>query len=407
MQKEYSVIVMIDFDEIIVREGTSCVKYAPECIESMCGNPHAHPFWVADMDFLSPECVRRAVVRMAEHGVYGYSAIENISEDARRFIRRRHGLELNAEDVIESNGILNALALLVNMLTAEGDGIVVQFPSYKPFPDIVDGNSRKLINWPLKYNPEKAEFTMDMEEYERICRQERPAMLIFCSPHNPSGRVWSKEELAEVSAVSKKYSVKIVSDEIHADMTFHGEHHFPFTAIDESAITLMAPSKTFNIAGEHFSVTIIRDREANLAFRAMQERLRLAERCLFSRVAAKAAYDGGYDWLMELTSYLEENVNLIDGFIRERNLPLRLVRPSASFIAFLDCSEIYEKALSCAAGCAAHGGPLSEYFGKNAGICVNDGSWFGKDWGRFVRFNYGAPRSIILKAFEAIEGGIK
>lgn len=409
MQQDY-------FSQEVNRKGTLSVKWSPQAIRSIAATEEAEPFWVADMDFLAPPEVVATTVATAQSGVYGYPYVENKEQVFCSWAEKRHNWKIKEKDVVICPGMLTSIALLTEMLTKEGDGVIVPFPAYQPFVRIVRNLGRNLIAWPLAYDEKAHQFSLDWDAFEGLCKQAK--LLIFCSPHNPSGLVFTESELKKVAFIANKHQVAIISDEIHADLSFHAHHPLLPIATEAgcTAVTCMAPSKTFNIAGEHFSVSLFSDDKLRLAFKRRLEQLFLDGNSFFSTTIALKAYETGEPWLRELLGYLQGNIAFMEDFFKERLPELAFIKPEASFIAFLDCSaivglvekdalanpELYDAKKS------PNGGLLSRFFGLRAEVALNDGTWFGGDAYRgFVRFNYGTRRESIASALERMEKAIK
>ncbi len=409
-----------DFDTPVNRRGTISVKWAEDAIQSICGNPDADPFWVADMDLRSPEEVKAALAEAAGLGVYGYPHFTDTADLFVEWARKRHDWAVDPKQVSVCQGLLGSIALLTEILTKETDGIIIPVPAYQPFLRLVKNYNRKLAPWHLAYDSKAAKFSLNFAELETLCADPTNTLLVFCSPHNPAGIVWDKETLYKLAEIAAKHGVTVISDEIHSDLAFEGERHVPFNIVAREAgckaVTCMAPSKTFNIAGEHFSITIFNDQKLKKTFEQRQSQLFATEPSLLSGTAARAGYAHGYDWLMQLRKYLKDNVCFIDAFCKERIPEIKVVMPHASFICFLDCENLLPLVETDAAKNpdlydpekSPAGGLMSRFFGMRAGIAVNDGTWFGgDDYRRFVRFNYGTSRSVIEAALIKIEAAVK
>jgi len=409
MQQDY-------FSQEVNRKGTLSVKWNPKAIKSIAATEEAEPFWVADMDFLAPPEVVEAAVETAKSGVYGYPYVEDKEQLFCTWVEKRHNWKVERKDVAICPGMLTSIALLTEMLTSVGDGVIVPLPAYQPFVKIVRNLGRNLIAWPLLYDEKSHQFSLDWEAFEELCKQAK--LLIFCSPHNPSGLVFSEDELKKVAFIANKHRVAIISDEIHADLSFKAHHALlPIaTRAGCTAVTCMAPSKTFNIAGEHFSVSLFSDDTLRLAFKRRLVQLFLDGNSFFSTTIALSAYEKGEPWLKELIVYLQENIAFMEAFFKEKLPSLAFIKPQASFIAFIDCSgivplveqdakafpDLYDEEKS------PNGGLLSRFFGLRANVALNDGTWFGGDAYRgFVRFNYGTRQENVASALERMEKAIK
>ncbi len=372
------------------RRESDSVKWDRSVLKQICGNPDALPFWVADMDFLSPPEVIEALHERVSHGVFGY--IQDMSEVYELFTRwtwSRHRWPTEAAQLCITPGIISALSCLVNVFTREGDRIIIQTPAYRPFFSVIRENRREVAENPLRY--QAGRYTLDLDHLESLMKAPSAAMMIFCSPHNPSGRVWTRAELEEVDALAKRYHVLVVSDEIHADMSYRHVRHIPYSSLSESAaprsVTCMAPSKTFNIPGEHFSCIVIPDAGMKKRFASYLKRISINTPTILSRVAAEAAYRHGAPWLDGLIAHLEDQSSYIDRTLSEASREILYVKPEASFIAFIDCREV-EKRLN-------PGEDLVQVLGTKGGIALHRGSWFGRDGSGFVRLNFGTSRALL------------
>ena len=403
------------FSQKVDRRGTLSVKWNPKAIKGIAATEEAEPFWVADMDFLAPPEVVKAAQQAAASGVYGYPYAEGKEALFCSWAEKRHTWKLECKNVVISPGMLTSIAVLTELLTNEGDGILVPLPAYQPFVRIVRNLKRKLIAWPLLYDRQNHRFSLDWDLFEALCKQAK--LLIFCSPHNPSGLTFSEEELQRVSRIAAKHRVAIISDEIHADLSFKAHHPLLPIATEAgcTAVTCMAPSKTFNIAGEHFSVSLFSDDKLRLAFMRRLDQLYLGGNSFFSTTLTLKAYESGEPWLKELLVYLQQNIAFMEEFLKERLPKLAFIKPEASFIAFIDCSAIVSLVEQDALAFpdlydekrSPNGGLLSRFFGLRAGVALNDGSWFGDDYGSFVRFNYGTRKEKVASALERMERAIK
>ncbi len=400
-----------DFETRIDRRETLSVKYNRAAIAAICGNADAEPFWVADMDFPAPPAVRAAAASLNDHGIYGYSSATKQQETFCAWAARRHALTLTPNEVVVSQGVLTSLSTLVEILTDPGDGVIVGLPAYQPFLKIVANHKRTLLSWPLTYDEEANQFRLDWESLDQLLVNAK--LLIFCSPHNPTGLVFSEEELISLCALAAKHQVAIISDEIHADLSFspHNSLLDAAKATGCTAVVLMAPSKTFNIAGEHYSVTLFSDPVLKQRFIRRREALHASRPSITATAMALAAYQQSDEWLDSLIDLLQDRVDLIERYLYEHAPSLSFIIPHASFIGLIDGwrilhfveqdaglhPDLYKESTS------PSGGILSRFFGHRAGVCMNDGSWFGgKEYGRFVRFNYAAPEAQVVGALERI-----
>jgi cystathionine beta-lyase len=397
---------MTIFDTIIDRSNTPSAKYDKSLIASFANNREATPFWVADMDFRSPQVVLDALQKEISDGILGYPSFSDTQKVFIDFAKQRHDWEVDPSLVAIAPGMLSSVSLLIEMYSKEGDSIILPFPSYKPFVSIIKGLKRKIVPWHLTFERESSSFSLDIEKLSILCEENNPSILLFCSPHNPTGVVFSKEKLQEVASVALSNNLMVISDEIHGDLAFKGVKHHPFHTIAQPmgllCATCMAPSKTFNIAGEHFSIIICSTPEMRRKIVRRQQAQHIAPD-LLATVSARAAYQKGLSWLNQLLDYLENNIVQIQKTLEKYKSSIKLVTPRASFIAFLDCSALYEKIEEDAKVNPdvyeerGEGGLLSRFFGVHADVAMNDGTWFGSEYYNFVRFNFAAPTSVVIE----------
>jgi cystathionine beta-lyase len=385
-----------DFDKVIDRTGTESLKWVyPRKVLKV---EDAIPMWVADMDFEAPPAVIEAIRRRAAHGVYGYPLIPpSFWQAAIDWLGRRHGWDVRKDWMAKSPGIVPALNYAVRAFTKPGDGVIIQAPVYFPFYHAVENNGRRVIRNPLRFDGRR--YTMDLEDLERKL-DEGGRMLILCSPHNPVGRVWTRDELETLGRLAKERDLVIVSDEIHADLVYSGHRHHVLAALSsdlaDRTVTCIAPSKTFNIPGLSTAVVIASNPKLLKAFKDETERAGFELGQVFGIVGFEAAYAHGEDWLDELLPYLEANVDFLEKFLEERIPGVRLVRPEGTYLALLDCR-----------GLGLEHASLNDFFLKTARVYFSDGVLFGEEAAGFVRINFGCPRALLVEALERIGRAVK
>lgn len=382
---------MFDFDKKIERAGTASVKY--DMRQEIFGKADVLPMWVADMDFETPACIRKAIVERVSHPVYGYSIMTDAYFEAfMGWVSRRHNWLLEKEWIVFSPGIVTAINAAVFAFTSPKDSVVVQPPVYFPFFDAVKNNGRKLLQNQLLYLDNT--YYIDFDDLAQKAKEAK--LMIISSPHNPVSRCWSKEELIKFGNICLENNVIILSDEIHADLTLPGYKHIPMASlapeIAEITITCMAPSKTFNVAGLFTSQIIIKNEKLRKKFANVMDTLHLIHGNIFGMVASEAGYTHGDKWLDALRVYLQGNFNLVDKFLQKELSDFRLVNPEATFLAWIDYTKT----------------GLSEKMMKNkmvkeAGLGLNPGRMFGAGGNGFVRMNVGTPRSNVQEALERIK----
>jgi cystathionine beta-lyase len=377
-----------NFDEIFPRENTNSVKF--DLRKLYFGREDVIPMWVADMDFPVPPFVSEAVMKRAGHPIYGYSIIPGSYYQAIiDWQQRRFGWEIQKDWIQFSPGVVTGLNVIVQALTEPGDKIIVQPPVYFPFFSSVENNGRKLI---LNQLIEKdGVYSIDFEDLESKMK-DGAKMLIICSPHNPVGRCWTREELEWIGAKGVEHGVLIVSDEIHCDLVFEPHRHIPLATLSgdiaNNTITCIAPSKTFNLAGLFSSSIIIQNDSLRRRFKFAEEKVHLSAN-LFGITAAEAAYSQGDAWLKELLAYLQSNINLVkDHFAK--NLPEITISPAeATYMLWLDFRQLGIPAPE-----------LKKRLIEKAGLGLVDGPVFGPGGEGFQRLNVACPKSTLLKALE-------
>ena len=405
----------MDFSKAADRSHTNSIKWDSTAIENISANPEAEPFWVADMDFPTDSYIAEAGRKVAETGIYGYPSFPLLTAKASEWLEKKHGWKVPAEEITFAMGLLHGIASCMDLFTEKGDTILVPTPAYRPFREITANQERVMIDHELGYDHDRASFYLDKERFRKDAEKAR--CILFCSPHNPSGIVFSEEELRFILETAQELGILVISDEIHSDLVHPGKKHIPMNKVNESigadCITLFAPSKTFNIAGEHSSFIVFSSKEKREKFRAREHAMRLDEPSIVIGELASSAYEHGLEYNKELCAYLGENVKRIDDFLKTSGSGMKMVNAEASFVAFLDCMDVYDKVKAEA---EAHpekytggngGGILSRFFGVNASVAVNDGTWFGDQWGRFVRFNYGTSQDKVLAALKRMAEALK
>jgi len=385
-----------DFDTVLDRRHTHSLKW--DHCRSQFGLDDVIPMWVADMDFAAPPAVVEAVARRAAHGAYGYVLVpESFWESAIAWLRKRHGWVVDRRWLARSPGVVPALSLCVNAFTQPGDSVIVQTPVYYPFFRAVENNGRRLVRNPLVVVG--GQYRMDLADLERKI-DASTRLVILCSPHNPVGRVWTREELERFGEVCVRRDLVVLSDEIHMDLTLHGQRHVPLATIspDLAARTLacVAPSKTFNVAGLSMSLVIASNPALLARYTAQFDAAGLIIASLFGTVALEAAYRGGEEWLDQLLEYLAANVDFTDRFIRERIPSLRFVRPEGTYLALIDCRQLGMKQAE-----------LDDFFLRSAGVYFDSGPWFGDELAGFERINLACPRRTLTEALERIERAVR
>ncbi len=385
-----------DFDRLIDRRGTGCYKW--DNIREKFGRDDIIPMWVADMDFLSPKPVIDAIKRRAEHGVYGYTIRpHSYYQSIVDWVKRRHNWDIKPQWIEYSPGVISSINLAIQAFTRPGDKVIVQPPVYYPFFDVIRGNRRRLVTNPLRY--ENGRYHIDFEDLEGKL-DEKVKMLVFCSPHNPVGRVWQRSELSRLSEICRRKKVIIVSDEIHFDLTLEGYRHVPTASISpdiaDITLTTISPSKTFNLAGLNNSTVISSNRRMLRRFKAAVENAGLALANVFGIVASEAAYKHGEEWLEQLLKYIQGNVDFLIEYMDEKMPEIRPVKPEGTYLVWLDCR-----------GMNMNPRNLNQFMVEKAKVGLLEGSIFGEGGEGFQRMNIACPRKILKEALSRIGDAAK
>jgi cystathionine beta-lyase len=381
----------MNFDTEIPRSGSNSFKHDGRA--AYFGTADVLPLWVADMDFASPEAVSQALQERASHPIYGYTQYpESAYEALMQWLKKRHGWEVQREWIVMAPGVVPSLFASVIAFAKEGEGVIVQPPVYFPFFSAVTTGNRQLVENPLRQVGNRYE--IDFGHLEQ-CAAAGARLMLFCSPHNPVGRVWSKDELLELLRIARRHDITILSDEIHADLVYPGEHHIVLATLAEEGdkiITTVAPSKTFNIPGLGLSCVITPDGAHRQALKRAFETLHVSNTNPFSIVAFEAAYRGGEVWLESLLAYLKGNRDFVGDYIA-RHLPaIKVIHAEGTYLLWLDCREL---------GMGDAG--LREFFVREARVGMNPGTAFGKCGSGFMRLNIASPRNVIAEALERIK----
>ena len=378
---------MFAFDTLIDRSQTGAVKWERRTEAEKREGIVAMS--VADMEFGVAPCVREAVVRAAEHGVYGYTdPNERYFAAVKRWMALRHGWDVRAEDVTCIHGVVPAIAVCVRAFTQPGDGVIIQPPVYPPFRQMIESNGRRVLNNALIN--ENGRYRMDYEDLERKAADPRARLMVLCSPHNPVGRVWTREELARVHEICKRHGVTVASDEIHFDLVAGGAHTV-YANVDPDAIVLTAPSKTFNVPGLQLANAIIRNVARRNAFREELMACGGSNISYFGYAATCAAYEGGEEWLDALLDYLRGNEALVRDFMARRFPQARISPMEGTYLLWLDYRAL-----------GVPDAEVNQFLRQDAGWIVNAGEMFGAEGRGFVRVNIALPRPELQKALDRL-----
>jgi len=376
------------FDEVVPRRGSGSYKW------DSSADPAIVPLWVADMDFRAAPVILNALRRRVEHGVFGYTLVDDgYYESLMQWFKERHGYEFKRENVIYTSGVVPAVSAIIKSLTRHGDGVIVQTPVYNCFFSSIRNNGCRVVENPLvKVALSDDEFTykMDFDGLEKVASECDVKVMLLCNPHNPAGRAWTREELAKVAEICRRHGVRVVSDEIHCELTMPGYGYIPYGNLDENAIVCVSPSKGFNIAGLQIANIVCPDAET----RAIVDRaINMNEVCdvnPFGVTALKAAYsEAGAQWLDELRQYLWQNYIFARAYLKSRLSGCRMAKLEATYLLWLDISPL-----------GIPSAELEERLKEKAKVWVNCGEMYGEDG--YIRLNIACPRSLLADGLERL-----
>ncbi len=383
----------LDFDTVIGRRNTKCLKYD---FAKKRGMPEdVLPMWVADMDFKTSSYVEDALAEWAEHGIFGYSEVQTpYFEAVRNWMKERHGWEPQEKWLIKTPGVVFALAMAVRAYTEPGDAVLIQQPVYYPFSEVIRDNGRKVVSSDLYLGGDN-KYHIDFEDFERKIKEERVRLFLLCSPHNPVGRVWTLEELSRLGELCVRHGVTVVSDEIHHDFIFQGEHHV-FAGLkkelEEISIICTSPSKTFNLAGMMLSNIFIPNHTLRRKFRRELDAAGISQLGIMGLAACEAAYSKGREWYQAMMAYVKDNITYTRQYVKEYLLGVALVEQEATYLVWLDCR-----------GLGLDAEELDRRIIHRAKLWLDSGKIFGECGRGFQRINVACPRSVLKEALQKLK----
>ncbi|MDD2381387.1 MAG: PatB family C-S lyase [Mariniphaga sp.] len=381
-----------DFDRIILREGTNCVKY--DAREWVFKTNDVLPLWVADTDFQTPDFIVNAIRKRTEHEIFGYTfKPESYYNAIIEWMNRRHGWKMQRNWISSSPGVVAGITLAIETFSNPGDKVIVQPPVYFPFFESVKGTGRVLVENPLKQINNR--YTFDFDDLKAKI-DKNTKLLLLCNPQNPGGTVWKKNELEKLAEICLENNIMVISDEIHSDLIFKGNKHIPYATLSDEAanhcLICMAPSKTFNVAGLSSSLVIIPNKKLFANYEKALGIGHLGMGNIFGTVALEAAYSLGDDWLEQLLEYLWNNYLLLEYFFREYLPKVKVMKPEATYLVWLDFREYGLNDMD-----------LNQFMVKQAKVGLNNGARFGTGGDGWMRLNIGCPRVILQEGLERIK----
>ena len=390
-------MVDYNFDEVIDRRNTDCLKYD---FAVQRGRPKdVLPFWVADMDFPIAQEIEDALVKRCQHGIFGYSeATDGYFAALQNWYLKHFNWQVQRPWLIKTPGVVFALAMAVKAFTEPGDGVLVQQPVYYPFTEVIRDNDREVVNAPLALV--NGHYEIDFADLEQKLANPKVKLMFLCSPHNPVGRVWTKEELLKVGDLCLKYNVITVSDEIHSDFVWDDNVHTPFATLGEeyqqNCIICTAPSKTFNLAGLQVSNIFIPNQKLRRAFRKQIDAAGYSQLNTLGLVACQAAYTYGEEWLTQVKAYIRSNITFVDDYLKQ-NLPqIKMLPIEGTYLLWLDCSAL---------GMTAD--EREQWLWHEAKLWLDGGGIFGKEGEAFERINVACPRATLLQGLEQLKAAVE
>lgn len=384
-----------DFSRPTERRGTDSYKWdsAPET--------DIIPLWVADMDFETFPGITEALQRRVAHGIFGYTRVpEAYYEAVCNWFGKHHGWHINREDIIYTSGVVPAVSAVIKALTLPGDQVIVQGPVYNCFFSSIRNNGCEMVSNSLIYNKEELRYEIDFDDLERKLAHERARLMLICNPHNPGGRVWTRDELTRVAELCRKYGVRVVSDEIHCELTLYDNEYVPFGSLPDElshgSITCCSPSKAFNTAGLQIANIVCRDTEVR---NRIDRAININEVCdvnPFGVIALQAAYsDEGYEWLTQLRAYISSNYDLLrERFARELS-KCKVMRMEGTYLAWIDCSELHISS-----------DEIEEMLMHENKVWVNAGSMYGTEGTAFIRINMACTSELLNEGITRIVNGL-
>ena len=390
-------MVDYNFDEVIDRRNTDCLKYD---FAVQRGRPKdVLPFWVADMDFSIAQEIEDALVKRCQHGIFGYSeATDGYFAALQNWYLKHFNWQVQRPWLIKTPGVVFALAMAVKAFTEPGDGVLVQQPVYYPFTEVIRDNDREVVNAPLALV--NGHYEINFADLEQKLADPKVKLMFLCSPHNPVGRVWTKEELLKVGDLCLKYNVITVSDEIHSDFVWDDNVHTPFATLGEeyqqNCIVCTAPSKTFNLAGLQVSNIFIPNQKLRRAFRKQIDAAGYSQLNTLGLVACQAAYTYGEEWLTQVKAYIRSNITFVDDYLKQ-NLPqIKMLPIEGTYLVWLDCSAL---------GMTAD--EREQWLWHEAKLWLDGGGIFGKEGEAFERINVACPRATLLQGLEQLKAAVE
>lgn len=389
----------MNFDETIDRNQYPTMKWSKTFLADHFGNENAIPMSVADMDLKAPSSVIEQLQKRAAHGIFGYeSKPESYFSALESWYLGRYGWKIERQHMEQCPSILNAVSILINQHSNEGDGVILQSPVFFEFRMVIKSNHRKIVKNPL--NLVDGRYQFDFDDLETKAAEPDNKILILCNPHNPVGSVWTKAELERIADICLRHDVFVIADEIHGDFSFSPHQYIPYLTVSQdaaqNAAACISPAKTFNIAGMVDALVIIPNETYRHQFHDFAHRYQINKINVFASIATETAYREGAEWLDELLVYLQGNVDLIRTFLQENPINVSLIEPEGTFLVWLDFRELGLDAKE-----------LEQFLAQEANIAASPGYWFGREGAGFARMTIGCPRETVQRALDSLAAAVK
>ena len=389
----------MNFDEYIDRNEYPTMKWSRAFLSEHFGNEEAIPMSVADMDLKAPLAVIEQLRKRVTHGIYGYeSKPESYFKALETWYQSRYGWKIDQQHIEPCPSILNAISILINQHSTEGDGVILQPPVFFEFRMVIRSNNRKIVKNPLKLIDGK--YQIDFEDLEIKASDRNTKVLILCNPHNPVGRVWTVAELEQVAEICERNDVFVIVDEIHGDFVFPPHQYTPYLNVSEkgvrNGVTCISPAKTFNISGMVDAIAIIPNKTYRDQFHEFAHRYQINKVNVFASVATEAAYQDGAEWLDQLLVYIQGNVDFIREHLQKNDTKVSLIEPEGTFLVWLDFRDLGLDAKA-----------LEKFLAQKAQIALAPGYWFGREGAGFARMTIGCPRATVRRALNNLNAAVK
>jgi cystathionine beta-lyase len=389
----------MNFDEQVDRNQYPTMKWSRAFLAEHFGNESVIPMSVADMDFKVPPAVIEQLQKRVQHGIFGYEYKADSYYDALTgWYQERHNWSILRQHIESCPSILNAIAILISQHSESGDGVIVQSPAFFEFRMVIKSNERKMVKNPLRLVAGR--YQLDFADLETKAAASNNKILLLCNPHNPVGRVWTKDELEQIAAICTRHDLFVIADEIHGDFAFSPHQYTPYLSISEkaaqAAAACISPAKTFNISGMVDAMTIIPNEASRQQFHTFAHRYQINKTNVFASLAIESAYREGADWLDALLAYIQGNLDFMRLFL-EANVPrVSLIEPEGTFLVWLDFRSLDLEVKE-----------LQRFLAEEAQIAVSPGYWFGREGAGFARMTIGCPRLTLHHALNRLSAAVE